>query len=73
MGQFVRRQGNPRLLAGKAFTDGKIDISISDPDVHWDGQTYQLYYAAGHATAFSDPSHAGRRRPVLPIRAKEAS
>lgn len=57
-GQFVRRQGNPRLIAGQAFGDGKLDISISDPDVHFDAATgrYELYYMAAHATTFSDPS-----------------
>lgn len=54
-GSFIRRAGNPRLLPGVAFTDGKLDLSISDPDVHWDAatSTWQLYYATAHATSFS--------------------
>lgn len=52
-GQFLRRQGNPRLVAGAAFTDGKIDTALADPDVHWDGQRYHLYYGATHATSFT--------------------
>jgi hypothetical protein len=56
-GQFIKRAGNPRMLAGQAFTDGKIDISISDPDVRWnDGsQVWELYYATSHAASFGDP------------------
>lgn len=55
-GQFIRRAGNPRLLPGHTFGDGKIDISISDPDVHWDdaSSTWQLYYATSHAMTFGD-------------------
>jgi predicted GH43/DUF377 family glycosyl hydrolase len=52
-GQFTRRANNPRYLPGATYTDGKIDISISDPDVYWDGSKYQLYFMAGHATSFS--------------------
>jgi len=55
-GQFIRRANNPRLLPGQAFTDGKLDLSIADPDVHWDASTttWQLYYATAHATTFAD-------------------
>ena len=54
-GQFTRRTGNPRMIAGKMFSDAKIDISISDPDVRWDAASakYHLYYMAAHATSFS--------------------
>jgi hypothetical protein len=52
-GQFTRRAMNPRYIPGAAYTDGKIDISISDPDVYWDGSKYQLYFMAVHGTAFS--------------------
>jgi hypothetical protein len=58
-GQFVRREGNPRLLAGSTtFSDGKLDIRIGDPDLRFDpaAQRYELYYSADHATAFGDPS-----------------
>ena len=44
---------NPRYLPGAAYTDGKIDTSISDPDVSWDGSKYQLYFMASHGTAFA--------------------
>ncbi|MCW5802251.1 MAG: hypothetical protein KIT31_07670 [Deltaproteobacteria bacterium] len=54
-GQFNKRQGNPRLLPKQTFGDGKIDLSIADPDVRWDGALYQLYYGATHATSFNDP------------------
>ncbi|MGE0546641.1 MAG: hypothetical protein AB7O24_19760 [Kofleriaceae bacterium] len=50
---------NPRLVAGATFTDGKLDTSISDPDVRWDAaaQTWRLYYGADHAmTATYPPS-----------------
>ena len=58
MGQFVRRQGNPRILAGATFGDGKLDLSMSDPDVRFDAATgrYELYYSAGHAATFADPA-----------------
>ncbi len=54
-GQFTRRAGNPRMLAGRTFDDGQQDLSIADPDVRWDAatSTYQLYYAAAHATSGS--------------------
>ncbi|MBA3393910.1 MAG: hypothetical protein H0T89_14785 [Deltaproteobacteria bacterium] len=52
-GQFIRRAGNPRLLAGRTFGDGKQDLSIADPDVHWDGTRYRVYYSATHATTFA--------------------
>ena len=51
-GQFTRRAMNPRYIPGAAYTDGKIDISISDPDVYWDGAQYQLYFMASHGTSF---------------------
>lgn len=54
-GQFTRRANNPRYLPGATFTDGKIDTSISDPDVHWDGSKYQVYFMASHGTAFGSP------------------
>jgi hypothetical protein len=52
-GQFTRRAGNPRMLAGATFTDGKQDIAIADPDVRWDADSsrYLLYYSATHATS----------------------
>ena len=70
MGQFIRRQGNPRMLAGSAFSDGKLDISISDPDVRWDdaAQRYELYYMAAHAMTFSDPTEQVIRHATSPDR-----
>lgn len=58
-GQFTRRAGNPRMRAGATFSDGKLDMSISDPDVRWDGSKYQLYYSAAHATAFNAADMTG--------------
>ncbi|MBA3541804.1 MAG: hypothetical protein H0T79_19475 [Deltaproteobacteria bacterium] len=54
-GEVIRRSGNPRLIAGQPFTDGKLDLSIADPDVQRDaaGTGWNLYYAAAHATTFS--------------------
>ncbi len=53
-GQFVARAGNPRLLAGHRFADGKLDTAIADPDVHFDALTsrYEVYYGSPHGTAF---------------------
>jgi hypothetical protein len=54
-GQFNRRSQNPRVLPGTAFTDGKIDIHIADPDVRWDAasSTWQAYWAAGHGSSYT--------------------
>jgi hypothetical protein len=70
MGQFVRRQGNPRMIAGNAFSDGQIDTSISDPDVRWDdaAQRYELYYMAAHAMTFADARTQIIRRATSPDR-----
>jgi len=58
-GQFTRRAGNPRLLAGSTtFADGQQDLSFREPDVSWDGSKYQLYYAATHAPAAQVIRHA---------------
>ncbi len=53
-GDFTRRPGNPRLLAGTVFSDGLLDQSISDPDLRYDGAAWQLYYASNHAMKFGD-------------------
>lgn len=57
-GQVFRDANNPHLLAGSAFSDGQIDISISDPDLRFDATSgqFQLYYATAHAPTFADPS-----------------
>jgi hypothetical protein len=54
IGQFNRRAGNPRVLPGTAFTDGKLDIHIADPDVRWDATAsrWEAYWAAGHGTSY---------------------
>jgi hypothetical protein len=67
-GQFTRRAGNPRLRAGATtYTDGKIDMSISDPDVRWDGSKYQLYFATAHATSFNASDKTGVIRHATSI------
>ncbi len=55
-GAFLKRAGNPRMRAGQAFADGKLDLSISGPDVHWNDVAlrWELYYATSHATSFAD-------------------
>lgn len=55
IGQFIRRAGNPRVLPGTTFLDGKLDIHIADPDVRWDAatSTWEAYWAAGHATSYT--------------------
>lgn len=60
-GQFIRRANNPRLLPRQTFTDGKIDISISDPDVRWDAAAarWDVFYASSHGTSFSSADQAG--------------
>lgn len=70
MGQFLRRAGNPRLVPGQAFTDGKMSVAIADPDVRWDpaAARYELYYGAPHATAFGDPAEILIRRATSPDR-----
>lgn len=55
IGQFIRRAGNPRVIPGTTFTDGKLDIHIADPDVHWDGTQWVAYWAAGHGATYTDP------------------
>lgn len=60
-GAFQRRNGNPRLLPRQTFLDGKLDISISDPDVRWDAAsaTWQLYYASSHGTSYQSTDQTG--------------
>jgi predicted GH43/DUF377 family glycosyl hydrolase len=54
IGQFIRRSGNPRVLPGTTFLDGKLDIHIADPDVRWDAATskWEVYWAAGHGSSY---------------------
>ncbi len=60
--QFVVRTGNPRMLAGHKFADGKLDISISDPSLSWDGSAWQLYYATAHGTSYTSADLVGAIR-----------
>ena len=56
IGQFIRRTPNPKTLSpalGAAFSDGKMDISVADPDVHWDGSKWVAYWAAAHGTSYT--------------------
>lgn len=54
-GAFYRRQPNPRLVAGRMFTDGEMDTAIADPDLRWDGQAWHLYYQTPHGASFTTP------------------
>ena len=58
IGQFIRRAGNPRVRPGTTFVDGKLDIHIADPDVHFDSATQRwiAYWAAGHGSTYTDPA-----------------
>jgi hypothetical protein len=59
IGNFYRRQPNPRFIPGNhTFTDGKIDMTVGDPDLRWDeaSASWQLYFHTGHGTTFTDPS-----------------
>ena len=62
IGQFISRTGNPRMVAGHAFSDGKLDISISDPSLTWDGSAFQLYYATAHGTSYTSTDLVGEIR-----------
>ena len=55
-GEFLRRAGNPRLVAGQhTYGDGMVDVGMSDPDLRWDGTAWQLYFHGPHAMSFSSP------------------
>jgi hypothetical protein len=57
-GAFYRRTPNPRMIAGHAFQDGRLEVAIADPDLHWDDteQLWQLYYHGPRATSFTAPN-----------------
>ena len=58
IGNFYRRQPNPRIVAGQqTYTDGKVDVGISDPDLRWDAAAslWQLYFHGPHAMTFASP------------------
>lgn len=69
-GQLTRRSGNPELVAGAAFTDGKLDVAFSDPDLRFDATAnrFELFYTAEHATAFGTPGTQVIRRATSPDR-----
>ena len=70
MGQFMRRAGNPRLLPGQPFSDGKLSVGLADPDVRWDAAAarYEVYYGAPQATAFAEIAEPAIRRATSPDR-----
>jgi hypothetical protein len=68
IGQFIRRQGNPRVIAGQTFPSGLEDTTISDPDVRFDGGRYELFYGAVHATTAGAPGTTIIRRSTSPDR-----
>jgi hypothetical protein len=53
VGSFYRRPTNPRIVAGRMFTDGKLDTAIADPDLRWDGSAWHIYYQTPHGTSFT--------------------
>jgi hypothetical protein len=55
VGTFHRRSPNPRFLAGRMFSDGKMDTAVADPDLRWDGSQWHLYYQSPHGTTFNPP------------------
>jgi predicted GH43/DUF377 family glycosyl hydrolase len=61
VGQFIRRNGNPRLTPPQTFTDGKLDTELADADVHWNAAAsrWELYYAGRHATAYDADDGVG--------------
>lgn len=66
-GEFLRRTGNPRIVAGQhAYTDGMVDIGLSDPDLRWDGTQWVLYFHGPHATSFGGAGTGMVRRAVSP-------
>ena len=55
-GSFYRRQPNPRLVAAShAFTDGKLDTGVADPDLAGTDSQWSLYYQSPHGTTFNPP------------------
>src|SRR5258708_5024815 len=58
IGSFYRRSPNPRLLAGRAHTDGTLEIAIADPDLRWDDTSglWHVYYHGPRATSYTAPN-----------------
>jgi len=66
-GEFVRRTGNPRIVAGQhTYTDGMLDIGVSDPDLRWDGTQWVVYFHGPHAPSFGAAGTGMVRRAVSP-------
>jgi hypothetical protein len=64
-GEFVRRSGNPRIVAGThTYTDGMVDIGVSDPDLRWDGTQWVVFFHGPHAPAFGAVGTGMIRRAV---------
>lgn len=56
IGSFYRRTPNPRLIAGThTYSDNTVDIAITDPDLFWDGTTWQLYYHGPNSVDYQSP------------------
>jgi hypothetical protein len=70
IGQFTRRAGNPRIIAGATFTDNKRDIGFADPDIRFDATAnrFDLYYSAEHSAAFGTAGSQVIRRATSPDR-----
>jgi len=66
VGSFYRRTPNPRFIAGRTFTDGQLDTAIADPDLHWDGSLWHLYYQSPHGTTFNPPGPQVIRHATSP-------
>lgn len=64
VGRFVSRSDNPRLRAGRRFADGLLDVTIADPDVHWDAaaSSYRAYFMAARGSSFAGPLVQAIRR-----------
>jgi len=64
VGRFVSRADNPRLRAGRRFSDGLLDVTIADPDVHWDAgaNVFRAYFMAARGASFAGPLVQSIRR-----------
>ena len=55
VGSFYRRTPNPRIVAGShTYTGGALDTTLTDPDLLWDGSSWQLYWTS-RAGSFAAP------------------
>ncbi len=64
VGRFLSRADNPRLRAGRRFSDGLLDVTIADPDVHWDAGAgaFRAYFMAARGATFAGPLVQSIRR-----------